>query len=406
MKREQKTERPTLSWKKRLLFWLIILAVPLLALEVGLRVYYSFQLGPSILFYGTSLNREKSGDAHSGDMNLREGYFKYHPHEERFTRDHETGKLIRVTINGEGFRGPDFDEYKDPGVIRVVTLGASSTFGFSDHDDETYPYYLEQLLNRQPFDHDRFEVINFGIPHLESGQILALFEAEALPLHPDVITYYEGVNDTWSSPVLFKKEIASTGVVRKKLARSPAPRRVFWWVRDHFIAVSIADAFVKSHRHMAFTEADYQEHLRGKPENYLANVSAIYHECKDRHILFIVASQQAKSFIVGRKDIRGVTYRDENKLVRQKLARDGYIDRWEMDFLTHGVLMDDLEAWAKANDVPYVDTIAAMDQHRDCLVSWVHLNAEGNRIIAESLAAEVQRDLTLASHPRTQPAPH
>ena len=41
----------------------------------------------------------------------------------------------------------------------------------------------------------RVEVINLGIPHLRSNHVLALFLAEALPLGPDVITYYQGSND-------------------------------------------------------------------------------------------------------------------------------------------------------------------------------------------------------------------
>ena len=142
------TGSPKLSLCKRLLFWLILVTVPVLSLELGFRAYFAYQLGSGVVFYGTRLNREKCGDAHSGDMNLLGGYFKYHPHEERFTRDKESGRLIRVTINSSGFRGPDFNQQKDPRVIRVITLGASSTFGFSDRDNETYPCYLEQFLNR------------------------------------------------------------------------------------------------------------------------------------------------------------------------------------------------------------------------------------------------------------------
>src|SRR5262249_9794533 len=157
-----------------LLFWCILLLVPLFALEVGTRVYFARELGSSLLFYGTSLNRERGGDSHSGDMNLLDGYFKYHPHERRFTRDKESGRLIPVAINTRGSRGREFSTAKSPGVTRVVTLGASSTFGFSDRDDETYPYYLEQFLNHDAHG-KRFEVINLGIPHLKSDQIAALF---------------------------------------------------------------------------------------------------------------------------------------------------------------------------------------------------------------------------------------
>src|SRR5262245_44239882 len=183
----QASARTSLSRKKRLLFWLILSCVPVLTLELGLRVYFAFQVGPSMLLYGTRL-AHKNGDVHSGDMSIHDTYFKYYPHQERFTRDGETGKLLRVTINSSGFRGREFRKQKDPGVIRIVTLGASSTFGFSNRDEDTYPYRLEQLLNDEAPSGDRFEVINLGIPHLKSRQILSLFENEALPLQPDVVT--------------------------------------------------------------------------------------------------------------------------------------------------------------------------------------------------------------------------
>src|SRR5262249_35329882 len=152
----------SLPLRKRLLFWSILLLLPVLLLEVGLRLYFAIQVGPSMLFYGTRL-AHKNGDVHSGDMNIYETYFKYYPHQQRFTRDCETSRLIRVTINGSGFRGREFEKEKAPGVIRVVTLGASSTFGFSNRDADTYPYQLEQMLNREAPSGDRFEVINFGV---------------------------------------------------------------------------------------------------------------------------------------------------------------------------------------------------------------------------------------------------
>jgi hypothetical protein len=111
--------------------------------------------------------------------------------------DHDpiTNEAFRGSINSRGFRGGEFDESKELGVTRIVTLGSSSTFGYYDRDNETYPYYLEQKLNQRLAGTARFEVINLGIPHLRSEEILALFYAEAIPLHPDVITFYEEVND-------------------------------------------------------------------------------------------------------------------------------------------------------------------------------------------------------------------
>src|SRR5512135_2420602 len=92
---------------KRFLFWCALLALPLFALELATRIFFAHQLGGSLLFYGTRFNEERGGDSHSGDMNLLDGYFKYHPHERRFTREKESGRLIPVGINGRGFRGPE-----------------------------------------------------------------------------------------------------------------------------------------------------------------------------------------------------------------------------------------------------------------------------------------------------------
>ncbi|UCG50544.1 MAG: hypothetical protein JSW58_10070 [Candidatus Latescibacterota bacterium] len=389
MDHKAKMGSSTLSLKKTLFFWLVIFAIPVATLEVGFRCYFAYQMGSSILFYGTRLNRQKCGDARSGDMNILDKYFKYHPHQERFTRDYESGRLVRATINSSGFRGRDFDQRKDPHVIRVVTLGASSTFGFSVHDDDTYPSYLEVLLNREYPGSERFEVINFGIPHLTSGQIFALFEVEALLLEPDVVTFYEGINDTWKSPVWRKSVRKNKNVVRERLRGISPLRWSFRWLRDHLITVILADGFLKRRRNVTFTEADVEEHIRGKSENFLRNVSSIFDECKKNDITFIVASQQAKSLLVDRQNIKGITYQEESELVRRELDGNKRINAQELYFLTHGVLMNDLEKWAKVNEVPYVDLIAELDQHRNCLVSWVHLNPEGNRIVAEAFARAI-----------------
>ena len=75
--------------------------------------------------------------------------------------------------------------------------------------------------------------------------------------------------------------------------------------------------------------------------------------------------------------------------MQQKLVDEGEVRQDELRFLTHAVLMRDLRQWADSGTIPLVDAINALDQRRDVLVSWVHLSGEGNRLIAEALAAEI-----------------
>ena len=51
--------------------------------------------------------------------------------------------------------------------------------------------------------------------------------------------------------------------------------------------------------------------------------------------------------------------------------------------------MQNLADWALRQNVPFVDVIAALDQDRQNLLSWVHLTPQANRVIAEKLAEPI-----------------
>jgi hypothetical protein len=169
---------------RRLVVRLAVLVIALAIVEVGVRVVSAFLGGPRVLLYGTPwfhhhvppAGQETGVEYHSVETH---GYTKYFPHEEKWAND-SRGRH-RVRINDHGLRGPDFDDAKKPGVLRVLTLGASSTFGFENRDHETYPYYLQQVLDREA-GRGRFEVINFAVPHADSDAIAAMFHVEGVPL--------------------------------------------------------------------------------------------------------------------------------------------------------------------------------------------------------------------------------
>jgi lysophospholipase L1-like esterase len=102
-------------------------------------------------------------------------------------------ETYQVRTNDRGFRTPPFTESKRPGVIRVVCLGDSSTFGMNVEEVDSYPRQLARLLEQ---DHPgRFEVLNLGVPGYTSRQGLELLRREVLALEPDVVTFAFGTND-------------------------------------------------------------------------------------------------------------------------------------------------------------------------------------------------------------------
>jgi lysophospholipase L1-like esterase len=371
----------------------------LLVVEIGLRTYLATRMGISILWYGTRYNRQEikgmhererwaaegdpralrgAGDEHHTvrqHQNSAEGYSKFFPGETKYTYDTDTAEVIPVHINGHGFRGDDYEIAKDPGVIRIVALGASSTFGYHDRDDETYPYYLQRLLSASCASR-RFEVINLGVPHLTSGEILELFRKEAVPLQPDIVTFYEGINDS-----SFDKS-ETKAAWRQSLAAA------YRGIRDHVVIAAFVQEILNSGSRR-FSPDDVARHRRGRSDTFLGNLSQLLDACRSTGATLIVANQQARSLLVPRQELNAVSYAQEIALVERKLREESAINTKELNFLTHGDLMRDLEKWATANAVDFVDVIGALDSHRETLVSWVHLNAEGNRMVAAALADDI-----------------
>ncbi len=102
------------------------------------------------------------------------------------------GVTFHFSSNGDGFRGRAF-EPKRPGVIRIVCIGDSSTFGWGVDDEYTYPTLLEARVHRAGG--PDVEVFNLGIPGFTSRHGLGVLRHYALDLEPDIFVFSFGAND-------------------------------------------------------------------------------------------------------------------------------------------------------------------------------------------------------------------
>ena len=392
---------------RRITFCIVMVLVSVLVLEAGFRVVLAFRVGPRVLYYGTSLQRQNVlavADNHTvmKHGNLQQGYTKFFPHELKVDHDPTTNETFRVSINSQGFRGGEISPTKQPGVTRIVTLGSSSTFGYYDRDHETYPSYLEQTLNKDAGPTRKFEVVNLGIPHLHSEEILALFYAEAIPLHPDVVTFYEGVNDAARGNPSANEENRKNSVQRQKLSANNPLKTGYGMVRDHLVTVAFVDSIRQNMiAEPTFNRGQVARHMSGTSEHFIGTIDKLYQECQRRGILFVALKQQAKSHLIKEAEMKGVTYAQEVQLVKDKLDNEGAIKARELHLLTHSVLTTDLEQWATSKHVPFVNVQKVLDQDRDVLMSWVHLSPRGNRMIADALSEEIRRLVD----PHTVPQP-
>lgn len=396
-----------------------LIVVVALLLELALRGYFALQVGPRVLAYGTpwyrnafgehrkeelikQYDRERAGwnenedtlDTVSKHDNAKGGYLKFFPNETKYIKDIDTGEIVPVTISSHGFRGEDFSIAKPDDVIRVLTLGASSTFGFYNKDDETYPYLLEARLNERCRGPKRFEVINFAIPDARVEQIRAMFLAEGLDLDPDVVTFYEGRNDSARiRPMDFRQ-------VTRRIKASTSWLDGAWdaMTRTFILARFLDEQFAADAQVSADDALESLRNISARTSKaFLLDLDEIRKVADRRNILFIVANQQAnsKSWFgipqAERMGMQGVTYNDEVSGIERILQRGEPISGYEFNFLIHARLMRELKSWAQKNKLPFVDVISLLDQQRHHLVSWVHLDAYANGLVADAFAGEVLR---------------
>ncbi|NOZ01487.1 MAG: SGNH/GDSL hydrolase family protein, partial [Deltaproteobacteria bacterium] len=90
-------------------------------------------------------------------------------------------------INGD----PDAD-----GVLRIVTLGGSTTDGVQD--DQSWPQQLHERLAERGV---RSVVFNGGVSGYGSAQEMLKLIRDVLPLKPDLVITYDGVNDVAPPPL-------------------------------------------------------------------------------------------------------------------------------------------------------------------------------------------------------------
>lgn len=126
------------------------------------------------------------------DIKTGHGLYYVHPYTSYAMKPGYRNK--RVSINSLGLRGEEITRQKPPNVYRVVCVGGSTTFGIYVKDAYTYPLFLEGELRRR-LEADQIQVVNSGLVCATSAESLHRMFTEILPLDPDMIVIYHGIND-------------------------------------------------------------------------------------------------------------------------------------------------------------------------------------------------------------------
>jgi lysophospholipase L1-like esterase len=104
-------------------------------------------------------------------------------------------------INSYGFRGPEPDIEKTPGVFRIAVIGDSVAFGYGVTREESFPYVLEQSLKAQGI---AVEILNFSVSGYGIEAYDALYETKVRQFSPDAVVLSYVLNDILPPQAMFQ----------------------------------------------------------------------------------------------------------------------------------------------------------------------------------------------------------
>lgn len=333
--------------------------------------FFAYGCNPYYLQFGF-----KSWKTNEGPSEKYAGYFKF-PENRTF----EFGTPEACNINNHGFRGADFQTDKAPGALRVLCLGGSSTFGYHNRDAGTYPALLQALFD-EGVEQGEVEVINCGVPYLDTDNIVAMLENELLDYEPDVVTIYSAFNDAsraidedWRQRLQswLDEHSAAYAGMRKIAARAHIRARGRWMLH----APSIDREYALKHRALHLTRTT-------------ANYSRILDQARKNGINVVVITQPIRT----PKNIEHAEaaggYDAEYAAVEAQLEEKGKIPGLDFTLYIHHYLVDGIEKLAREEGATIVDNVRLVDEFPASLLSQVHLSEEANGRLAVQLEAAIR----------------
>lgn len=91
-------------------------------------------------------------------------------------------------VNSHGFRGPETTMEKPEGIIRIVVIGASETFGLYESPGMEFPAQMQQMLDvAEP---GRYEILNAGCAGMTLPRFTHYFRVWLRKFKPDIAVIY------------------------------------------------------------------------------------------------------------------------------------------------------------------------------------------------------------------------
>ncbi|MDT8447860.1 MAG: SGNH/GDSL hydrolase family protein [bacterium] len=329
----------------------------------------------------------------------------------RLKRNHS---VAEYHFNSLGFRGPDFEEKKPPGVFRIICIGGSTTIGSNAGGDHlTYPAILEQLFSKaETVGGKRVEVINAGVFGYNSWHHRLRTSSELDALDPDLYVFMMGLNDVVGAMRQSRTDLQQMSANREAaltalLNRKPSMlREVGSWVRQTGIG-RVMDSSGK----WLVTKMNSHQATPQDIENQNLNESQV--EDVNQRLTYIGFEENMKVLIKERKQkgipVVLVNYpwivKGDTSVAEEKSRGHNISNEFLWIYRSGRVLLPDInQRLARSEQIPLVDPQALFDRETQkkgtmyrVYSDSVHFSRYGNYLLAKEVYETIRQTPKLAS---------
>ncbi len=293
--------------------------------------------------------------------------------------------------NSLGYRGDEFPLQKPAGEFRIVCMGGSTTYSSRIRDYHlAYPDLLEKELRNRGF--PNVKVINAGVPGWASLENMINLELNLLDLSPDLIIYYEGVNDVrprlvWPPEFYKSDNSAMRGIPNEESSsasiwESSTLIRMILVKRGAIMPQTAIERVWDLSSENYYGEDFTRQKMKGSyPKGIFKKVSAA-------QVL------EANPPIYFRRNIENIVDMAKARGIRPLLATFVYTTEFEEDkFISSDEVKSSLAATnqilrevAQNKDASLFDFATAFPSSKDYYADSVHNNEKGSQLKAELFA--------------------
>ncbi len=317
----------------------------------------------------------------------------------------DTGEKRKVRINSQGWKDVDHTFDKPDGIVRILFLGDSFTFGMVPLED-LYTRRVEQKLTERGV--TGVEVISMGVGSWGTDQELEALRIEGVKYDPDVVIYQFTENDLWNNMqpqkgIPLKRRIFLNKPFRYelregKLARIdrrsdiiPEPHACDRWFRD-FLLKSYVVYYLNLIRTSVLSgsaQMREMQHAINPNGSYKPDDGSPHHEKRWALLEALILEMRSVASKAGAKLVVFSDSGDEGlriwNLNKGRIQNDGTTDyvMWKGEKYRVDTKrpMKELTRLCQRHLIPLINPVRTYERYRND----PHTNARGNDMMAEDI---------------------